>query len=199
MSTIINGKVEIIIHGKPITIEVKNGKFVKPPELIALRGLGSNLKPAHEPIADFANGDAKPLHGTPFYYTAKTATKERNAGCEHLFWKMIDNAHVRISPEEHDILSKENEARKDEEGFVAHRLANGNPHSTVKPISLCRWLVKMVKCPGDNLILDPFSGSGSIPCACVLEGCDFIGIDMDPMSVELSRARTLYWKLHGKR
>jgi hypothetical protein len=85
------------------------------------------------------------------------------------------------------------------EGTHTFQTSVGMSHNTVKPIQLCRHLVKMVKMPGDNLILDCFCGSGSILCACVLEGCDFIGIDMDPMSVELSKARTVYWKLHRKR
>jgi hypothetical protein len=195
----VTGKILAIVYGKPIEIEFGNGKFVKPRELVVIKGLGSALKPAHEPIADFAKGDAKPLEGAPFLYTAKAATKERNAGCEHLFWKLVDNNHVQISKEEFDALTAENEAKKDQEGFVTHRISNGNVHSTVKPIQLCRWLVRLVKMPGDNLILDPFCGSGSIPCACELEDCNYIGIDKDPMSVTLSKARTAYWKAHGKR
>jgi len=199
MSTITNGKIQIVVYGKPMEVEVRNGKFIKPKELIEQRGMGSSLKPAHEPIANFSKGDAKPLEGAPFLYTAKAASKERNAGCGHLFWKLVDDSHVRIAKEEFDALQAENEAKKDEVGFVSHRIAEGNPHPCVKPISLCRWLVKLVKQPSDNLILDPFCGSGSVLCACELEDCNYIGIDMDPMSVTLSLARTAYWKAHGKR
>jgi DNA modification methylase len=57
----------------------------------------------------------------------------------------------------------------------------------------------MVKMPGDNLVLDPFCGSGSVLCACVLEGCGFFGIDSDPFSVELSEARTHHFRCLGEK
>jgi hypothetical protein len=198
-ATIVEKQIEIVVAGKTIAIGICGDKFVKPKELVDSKGLGSALKPAHEPIAIFSKGDAKPLEGDPLLYTAKAATKERNAGCGHLFWKLVDDNHVRITKEEYEALKAENEAKKDDPDFVPYRLAEANPHPTVKPISLCRWLVKLVKQPGDNLILDPFAGSGSILCACELEDCNYIGIDKDPMSVTLSMTRTAYWKAHGKR
>jgi tRNA G10 N-methylase Trm11 len=38
-------------------------------------------------------------------------------------------------------------------------------------------------------VLDPFCGSGSTGKACMLEGFAFIGIDNDPASVEIAKAR----------
>lgn len=57
MSIIENGKVEIDVHGKKIEIEIRNGKFVKPKELLQVVGRGSALKPAHEPVAMFSKGE----------------------------------------------------------------------------------------------------------------------------------------------
>ena len=45
----------------------------------------------------------------------------------------------------------------------------GNNHPTVKPVSLMRWLVRMVTPPG-GLILDPFAGSGTTAEAAIIEG-----------------------------
>jgi DNA modification methylase len=42
-------------------------------------------------------------------------------------------------------------------------------HPTVKPVSLMRWLVRMVTPPGGR-VLDPFSGSGTTGHAALLEG-----------------------------
>lgn len=42
-------------------------------------------------------------------------------------------------------------------------------HPTVKPVSLMRWLVRLVTPPG-GLVLDPFAGSGTTGTAAYLEG-----------------------------
>ena len=48
--------------------------------------------------------------------------------------------------------------------------------------------------PEDNLVLDPFAGSGSTALACILEGCDFIAIEKDPVGFEIAQARIDYFK-----
>ncbi len=66
-----------------------------------------------------------------------------------------------------------------------------NPHPTVKPVELMRWLVRLVV-PKGALVLDPFMGSGSTGVACVLEGMRFWGIDRVPEFVETARKRIHY-------
>jgi DNA modification methylase len=55
--------------------------------------------------------------------------------------------------------------------------ARQNFHPTVKPTALMRYLVKLVTPPGGT-VLDPFTGSGSTGKAAILEGFDFIGIEL---------------------
>lgn len=65
-----------------------------------------------------------------------------------------------------------------------------NNHPTVKPLSLCRYLARLILPPGDNkLILDPFCGSGSTGLAVLLEGGAYIGIDREANYVSLARKR----------
>jgi site-specific DNA-methyltransferase (adenine-specific) len=45
----------------------------------------------------------------------------------------------------------------------------GSKHPTVKPVTLMRWLCKLVTPPG-GLVLDPFAGSGTTGLAAVSEG-----------------------------
>jgi len=54
-----------------------------------------------------------------------------------------------------------------------------NPHPTVKPIALMRYLVRLVT-PPSGIVLDPFMGSGSTGIAALREGFNFIGIERDP-------------------
>lgn len=63
-----------------------------------------------------------------------------------------------------------------------------NNHATVKPISLMRYLVKLIT-PANGLCVDPFNGSGSTGIACKLEGFDYVGIEMDKHFCEISEKR----------
>jgi len=63
-----------------------------------------------------------------------------------------------------------------------------NNHPTVKPFDLMRYLCTLITPPG-GVILDPFMDSGSTGKAAVLSGFRFVGIDLMPEYVELSRQR----------
>ena len=71
-----------------------------------------------------------------------------------------------------------------------------NIHSTVKPISLMRWLVRLVT-PPDGLVLDPFTGSGTTGCAAVLEGKRFVGCELNAEYAEIARARIAHHAAQG--
>lgn len=64
----------------------------------------------------------------------------------------------------------------------------GNTHPTVKPLSLMRWLAKLVTPPG-GVILDPFAGSGTTLLAAQAEGFDAVGIEREAEYVEIIKKR----------
>jgi len=49
---------------------------------------------------------------------------------------------------------------------------------------LCRLIT-----PPDGIVLDPFMGSGSTGKACIKEGFNFIGIEMEPEYFEIAKKR----------
>lgn len=61
-------------------------------------------------------------------------------------------------------------------------------HPTVKPLSLMRWLCRLITPPGGR-ILDPFAGSGSTLVAAHAEGFLAIGIERDPEYIAIAEAR----------
>ena len=63
-----------------------------------------------------------------------------------------------------------------------------NPHKTVKPLELVRWLVRLVT-PPRGIVLDPFCGSGTTLMAAKEEGFRFLGCDAEPQYVEIARHR----------
>lgn len=69
-------------------------------------------------------------------------------------------------------------------------LADGTRHNhpTTKPVSLMRWLVRLVT-PPNGIVLDPFAGSGSTGVAVLQEGFRFVGIDLTPEYAKIARKR----------
>ena len=118
-----------------------------------------------------------------FKYQAKPSTREKSAGLEH-----------------REVMSGgEATGRKDgSAGTRSPRAGAGrtggarNPHPTVKPIELMRWLCRLVTPPG-GVVLDPFSGSGTTGCAAVLEGFGFIGCEQSEEFAEVARDRIKHW------
>lgn len=110
-----------------------------------------------------------------FFYCAKASRRERDAG--------LDTAEKRALRQETNDFGSLHDAEPAQVG---------NFHPTVKPISLMRWLARMVTPPG-GVVLDPFLGSGSTGCAAAVEGFDFIGVDRDADYAAIAEARIAWW------
>lgn len=110
-----------------------------------------------------------------FFYCPKANKKDRDEGCEEM-------PEVRESDREKDNgiggdnpRNRTNNPRK-------------NYHPTVKPTDLMRYLCRLVTPPGGT-VLDPFTGSGSTGKAAILEGFNFIGIELSPEYAAIAEAR----------
>ena len=66
--------------------------------------------------------------------------------------------------------------------------ADGTKHPTVKPLSVMRWLVRLVT-PHGGTVLDMFTGSGTTLEAAVLEGRDAIGFESHAPFIPLIEQR----------
>ena len=115
-----------------------------------------------------------------FFYCAKTTTKEREAGCDHL---------PLVTAGEMTGGRKEGSAGLGNPRAGAGRTAGRrNHHPTVKPIAVMRWLVRLASPPG-GVVLDPFTGSGSTAVACVHEDRSFVGVEREAPYVDIANAR----------
>jgi hypothetical protein len=135
---------------------------------------------------EVGNAPAGPQHGdsggvSRYFYCPKANAKERDAGLEQAGWPALTGG---------DMTDREDGAP----GATNPRSGAGrgggrrNPHPTVKPIELMRWLCRLVTPPGGT-VLDPFTGSGSTGCAAMLEALDFFGCELDPQYARLARDR----------
>ena len=111
-----------------------------------------------------------------FFYCAKSSKRDRNEGLE-AFDAVMANFAAGTG------LSKNGD------GSPRNMNADAkNPHPTVKPTELMRYLCRLVT-PAGGLIVDPFAGSGSTGKAAILEGFQFIGFELDPQYSAIANAR----------
>ena len=115
-----------------------------------------------------------------YFYTAKASKKDRNEGLEDFEEKAYK---MNSTPKRQFIDGVQQSV-----DFTTKPLTNKNVHPTVKPTALMQYLVRLVT-PVGGTVLDPFMGSGSTGKACVLEGFDFIGIELDTEYCKIAQAR----------
>jgi site-specific DNA-methyltransferase (adenine-specific) len=99
-----------------------------------------------------------------FFYVAKASKRDRNEGLEDFEAQRHSDRELADGAGGDNPRNRTNNAKQ-------------NFHPTVKPTALMQYLVKLVTPPG-GIVLDPFTGSGSTGKAAILEGFDFIGIEL---------------------
>jgi DNA modification methylase len=110
-----------------------------------------------------------------FFYCPKASKADRDEGLEGFEERVAGVAYTTMA----------GDGRENPEILPAVRR---NPHPTVKPTDLMRWLARLVT-PQGGTILDPFTGSGSTGKAARLEGFGFVGIEREPEYADIARAR----------
>lgn len=103
-----------------------------------------------------------------YFYAAKASREEREAGLHQMDTQVVPVFRG------------------------SGKVPRANAHPTVKPLSVMRWLVRLIT-PPVGVVLDPFSGSGSTGCAALLEDRQFLGIEREAPYVEIARRRLAHW------
>ncbi len=118
------------------------------------------------------------------YQCAKASRSEREEGLDHLEGKSGADVLDR----------KEGSAGLDNPRAGAGRTADQvrNIHPTVKPIKLMRWCCRLIGGQKGSVILDPFCGSGTTGAAAILEGFDFVGMEITDEYLPIINGR-LQW------
>ncbi len=114
-----------------------------------------------------------------FFYCAKAYKNERNAGCEGLYWEKTNDNFRKITKKRYNLLSPKKRAKN-------------NPISTLKPINLMRYIVRLLT-PSNGIVLDPFAGSGTTGIACIIEGFNYILIEKRKCFEEIIIPKRLKW------
>ena len=112
----------------------------------------------------------------PFLIVPKASKAEKNKGCE-----MIEPVHNDTSRKDKDAIGCNNPRNRS--GTAKH-----NHHPTVKPLKLMRYLITLATREND-IVLDPFNGSGTTCVAGLQLNRQYIGIDMSTDYVGIAKKR----------
>lgn len=120
----------------------------------------------------YFNLDAWWAKTLPFLMVPKASKSEKNKGVENFEQK------------------KTNDGRKREidNAFQRGSTLRNNNHPTVKPLKLMSYLITLFSREND-IVLDPFVGSGTTCLAAKKLKRKYIGIDKEPEYVEIAKAR----------
>jgi DNA modification methylase len=114
----------------------------------------------------------------PFIWVPKASRKEKEAGLQEIVDQIAKEAG-RLK--DNGLLGKlRSEPRK-------------NPHPTVKPLKLMSYLITMGSREGD-IVLDPFSGTGTTCIAAMSLKRDYLGIEIAKEYHEIALKRLEYFR-----
>ncbi len=110
----------------------------------------------------------------PFLIVPKASKSEKNRGCEKLGERHAQALNFNL-----------NDSFKDRR---SNNVKHKNYHPTVKPIKLMSYLI-ILGSRSNDIILDPFMGSGTTCIATKMLGRRYIGFDNDKEYVEIAQRR----------
>ena len=116
-----------------------------------------------------------------FFYTAKASKDDRNEGLKGFEVKQTTGGGGGIGNYLEDVNSASGK-------FGSEKAPSANTHPTVKPTELMRYLCRLIT-PPNGVVLDPFMGSGSTGKAAILEGFQFVGMEMEEEYFKIAEAR----------
>ena len=113
----------------------------------------------------------------PFLYVPKASKSERNKGLEHI------------------VSNQTNKETADK--FGAERKAKmQNIHPTAKPIKLMSYLITLTTREND-IVLDPFIGSGTTAISSILLKRKFIGFEREEEYYKIATERIKHYQKQG--
>jgi site-specific DNA-methyltransferase (adenine-specific) len=137
----------------------------------------------HRIVEERLKGLPAEVQGTfPFLVVPKASARERNLGLDGLPEVVKSNLPLRDGSGAY----VRNEAG---DGSLSTRgTKTRNTHCCVKPVKLMAYLVTLGSRP-DDVVLDPFLGSGTTAMACKMLGRHCIGIELEPEYCRIAKWR----------
>jgi len=129
-------------------------------------------------------------HAEPVKYQAKASRSERDAGLEGR--PMQSSDYRPNDPAENSLRTR-----------IHNSIPRHNPHPTVKPLELTRYLATLLLPPAEyapRRILIPFGGVGSEAIGALLAGWDeVVMVEQSQEYCEIAKARIAWWQANMER
>ena len=120
-----------------------------------------------------------------YNYCPKVSKSERNEGLEGFEEKLQIMGNQAIAE-----IKRGNDPTKTMDKKSGISLTkNQNNHPTVKPKTLLSKILKLFKTPNNQVLLDPFMGSGSMGISAIETGFNYIGTELDSEYFEIAKSR----------
>jgi 16S rRNA G966 N2-methylase RsmD len=117
----------------------------------------------------------------PFLIVPKASKREKNAGCEALEERLAAGLPLRSADGDREGIGVD--------GTATDRVVKmKNHHPTVKPLKLMSYLITLGS-RENEIVLDPFAGSGTTILAAKQMGRNATGIEISPEYCEIARKR----------
>jgi hypothetical protein len=114
----------------------------------------------------------------PFLVVPKATKAEKNRGCQDL----ENETYLDESRHDKEAVGRNNPRNR------SGKPRRGNIHPTVKPVKLMSYLIAIGSRP-DDIILDPFVGSGTTLVAAKIMGRRAVGVDNNADYIPIAKAR----------
>ena len=108
------------------------------------------------------------------------------------------NTNIRIGDNMHpaNVVSTENINETVDKVFLISKpdkkeKGEFNNHKTVKPLTICEYLIKLVAFSDDAVVLDTFVGSGTTAVAAKRLGKNFIGLELNDSYAKIAETRIM--------
>ena len=180
--------VQIVNNQNVLVSSIKTNQEVLVP--IVSYVLEENLKSGETIIENTITNTTENIGTNRFFYVAKVSKKERNLGLDGFEDKEKTTHKSNFRCELCNYQKNSGTPCKCENPLFKEiePKPQKNSHPTLKPINLMTYLCRLVT-PEGGVVLDPFMGSGSTGISALLEGFNFIGMELDEEYFKIAEER----------
>lgn len=174
---------------RPVSGSAKNGKPAVGEYPVGIFGIGDKQGPLYNDSGGasrfFFQVSEQIDEADPVFYSAKASRGERDAG--------LGDTGLKESAQRYGLTGS-----LEDTGHGPHKHYKArNPHPTVKPLSLTRYLATLLLPPieyAPRRLFVPFAGVGSEQIGGVMAGWEEIeGVELTEEYIPINRARIKYW------
>lgn len=175
---------------RPVSGSAKNGKPASGVYPVGIFGVGDKQGPLYNDSGGasrfFFRVSEQIDRADPVFYSAKASRGEREAG--------LGENKLKESAQRYGLTRS-----LEETGHGPHKHHRAyNPHPTVKPLSLCKYLASLLLPPPEyspRRLFVPFAGVASEMIGAIQAGWDEIeGVELTEEYIPIAEARLSYWQ-----